>query len=168
MKKVAIAALITVTALASVHANANDGRRLTAGLIGGTAGAIIGRDVGGRNGAVAGAIIGVAIGTSIAHNDHYYGSYARYESAPVYYAPYYDAPSYNDTPYYPSYASYDPYYPSYDSYDPYYTPRPSYYAAPPAYRSRYRTRTHVVRHVHVPPRHVHYVTGDGHRNHQGY
>ena len=158
MKKVAIAALITVTALASVHANANDGRQLTAGLIGGTAGAIIGRDVGGRNGAVAGALIGVAIGTSIAHNDHYYRSNARYESAPVYYAPYYDdAPFYNDTPYYQSY----------ESYDPYYAPRPSYYIESPAYRSRYRTRTHV-RHVHVPPRHVRHVTGHGHRYHQGY
>lgn len=152
MKKVAIAALITITALASVHANANDGRRLAAGLVGGTAGAIIGRDVGGRNGAVAGAIIGAAIGTSIVHNDHYYRSGARYESAPVYYAPYYDAPYY-------------------ESYEPYYTPRQSYYAVPPAYvtyRARYRAPAHVVRHVHVAPRHVRYVTGHGHRNHRGY
>ena len=63
MKKVAIAALITVTALASVHANANDGRQLTAGLIGGTAGAIIGRDVGAINKNKKARMTGLFLGT---------------------------------------------------------------------------------------------------------
>lgn len=91
MKKIAIAALLSISAVASIPAHAGPG--LFGGLLGATAGAAIGRDVGGHNGAVAGAVLGAVIGSSIERDSYYEGRPARYyETRPAYgtyYEPYY-------------------------------------------------------------------------------